>query len=265
MYDDHKQMAFLLDMTKCIGCRSCQTSCKQWNNLSAEETSFFGGPGYQNPANLSASTYTLIKFHEVVENNVLKNWAFMKVQCQHCIEPSCVSACPSGTLQKQENGPVTYDDSKCIGCKSCSLACPFFIPKYQWDDVDPRIRKCDLCYSRIKEGLEPACAKACPTKATIFGDRDDLIMIAKKRLSDNPGKYYQHIYGLNEVGGTCVLSIAGIPLEEIFYPRDLASLSPARTAIPALSAISPSFLGIGAFLGVLAIIAERKNTIANEK
>ena len=264
MQDTTKQKAFLLDMTRCIGCRGCQTACKQWNNLKAEKTTFFGGPGYQNPSDLSGSTYTLIKYHEVIENNALTNWAFMKIQCQHCLDPACVSVCPEGALEKKENGPVTWHPSKCIGCKSCSMACPFGIPKYEGEGDNGRIRKCDLCFSRIEEGLEPACAKGCPVDAAIFGDRDDLILVAKKRLSDNPSKYHQHIYGLNEVGGTCVLSISGIPLEDMGYPKDLATISMASHTVPSLISITSPVIGLGAFLGAMAFIADRKNQIARE-
>lgn len=265
MEENRKQKAFLLDMTRCIGCRGCQTACKQWNNLKGEKTEFFGGEGYQNPANLSSSTFTLIKYHEVVENNALKNWVFMKVQCQHCISPACASACLVGALEKKDNGPVVWNPVRCIGCRYCMLACPYDIPKFEWYEINPEIRKCTFCYDRIEDGLIPACAKACPPEAILFGDRDSLLEIATQRISDNPGKYYNHIYGRDEVGGTCVLSISSIPLEEMGYPKDLETTPLSDRTSPTMNVIAPTAIGIGAFLGFFAILTNRKNRIAREK
>lgn len=212
-------MGFLIDNTKCMGCRACQTACKQWNNLSAEKTEFFGGPGYQNPKDLSDSTYTLIKFHEVIENNKIKDWGYWKKQCQHCIDPSCKVACPTGAIEKIAYGPVVWDDAKCLGCPLCKESCPFNIPRFG-DKLNPKIRKCTMCYDRLEEGIEPACAKACPTDATIFGKREDLLAIAEKRISSNPGVYHQYIYGKEEVGGTSIMYISGFPLEDTGYPNN---------------------------------------------
>ncbi|OFX61803.1 MAG: hypothetical protein A2046_03160 [Bacteroidetes bacterium GWA2_30_7] len=265
MENKTEQIALLLDNTKCIGCRGCQTSCKQWNNLSSEKTEFFGGAGYQNPANLSGSTYTLVKFHEVVEDDKLKDWVFWKTQCQHCINPACASVCLVGAIQKSENGPVVWDDSKCIGCRYCMLSCPYNIPKFEWDSVMPQIRKCFLCFDRIEQGQIPSCAKTCPTEAIMYGTRNELIEIAEDRLSSQPDKYYQHIYGLNEVGGTLILNISSIPLEEMGYPKNLTTEPLASRTATSISSISPVVVGLGAALGLFAIITNRKNEIAKQK
>ncbi|OFX18049.1 MAG: hypothetical protein A2033_19435 [Bacteroidetes bacterium GWA2_31_9] len=211
-------MGFLIDNTKCMGCRACQTACKQWNNLPAEKTVFFGGPGYQNPKDLSDSTFTLIKFREVIENNKIKDWGYWKKQCQHCIDPSCKAACTAKAIEKIAYGPVIWDEAKCItGCSLCKDACPFNIPRFG-DNHSTKIRKCTMCYDRIEQGIEPACSKACPTDATIFGELKDLLAIAEKRISSKPEVYHQYIYGKEEVGGTSVLYISGFPLEDIGYP-----------------------------------------------
>ncbi len=212
-------MGFLIDNTKCIGCRACQTACKQWNELPAEKTKFFGGEGYQNPKDLSGSTYTLIKFHEVIENDKLKDWGYWKKQCQHCLDPSCKYACPTGAIEKKEYGPVVWDDTKCLGCPDCREACPFDIPRFE-GNLNPKIRKCTMCYDRLEEGLEPACVKACPTGATIFGKREQLLSIAEQRLASEPQKYHQYIYGKDEGGGTTVLYISSFELEKIGYPNN---------------------------------------------
>lgn len=265
MEDNKKIKGLLIDTTKCIGCRGCQTSCKQWNNLPAEETEFFGGDVYQNPANLSGATYSLVKYHELVENNKFKNIIYRRVQCQHCFEPACASACLVSALKKNDNGPVTWDKSKCIGCRYCMLACPYNVPKYEWSSINPAIRKCTLCYDRIKEGLIPACAKTCPTKTIIFGDRDELLKTAEKRLKESPGKYYQHIYGKEEVGGTCVLNISGAPLELLDYPEQLTTESLGNRGASTMKAIPTFAIGLGAAAAVIAIIADRKNKVAESK
>lgn len=153
--------AVLVDLTRCIGCRGCQVSCKQWNEKKGLKTTFHGD--FSNPVKLNADTYTRIRFIEA-EAQGRPVWSFVKEQCFHCQNPACVSACPVGALQKSSTGPVTYDFDKCVGCRYCMLACPFGIPKYEWDKAsDPWVRKCGFCAERIAEGGVPACVKTCPT------------------------------------------------------------------------------------------------------
>ena len=135
-------------------------------------------------------------------------------------DPSCVSVCPVGAFTKTQAGPVTYNASKCMGCRYCMLACPFFVPKYEWNKTFPLVRKCDMCSDRVANGKQTACADACPTGATKFGDRDDLIAEAQQRIKANPGNYVHHIYGLNEVGGTSVLLLSSVPFEEFRFRTD---------------------------------------------
>lgn len=263
-----KQTSLLYDNTKCIGCRGCQVACKQWNELPAEKTSFFVGgadSGYQNPAHLSEYTYTLISYHEVVENDELAGWAFWKNQCQHCLDPACASACLVGAMHKTEEGPVVWDNHKCIGCRYCMLACPFNIPKFEWKKVIADIRKCNFCYDRIAAGLIPSCAKACPTKALIFGDREELLKIAKERLLNSPERYYQHIYGVEEAGGTCMLSISSVPLQKLGYPENVPMESLAKKAAFGMHTITPAVIGISAVLGVTAFIINRRIEMAKPK
>ncbi|MFC2117298.1 4Fe-4S dicluster domain-containing protein [Bacteroidota bacterium] len=265
--DTNKQKSFLLDNTKCIGCRACQVACKQWNNLLAEKTKFFGGPGYQNPANLSSSTFTLIRYHEVYKNGEMLGWVFAKHQCQHCISPACANACITGAMHKTEEGPVVWDEKKCIGCRYCMIACPYNIPKFEWSKVIADIRKCTFCQDRILEGLPPSCSKACPTGAILYGERGDLIKIAERRLKKNPEKYHQHIYGLTEVGGTCVLNISSIPLEDFNpgYPENLLKEAIGSKITSFMKSISPVAIGLGAALGITALIYNRKKEIAEMK
>jgi formate dehydrogenase iron-sulfur subunit len=130
----------------------------------------------------------------------------------HCLNPACASACPVAALQKTKEGPVVYDPSRCMGCRYCMVACPFGVPTYEWDSPTPRVRKCEMC-ARRPGG--PACAEACPTGATITGEREVLLAEARARLAQDPQAYFPYIYGEKEAGGTSVLIIG---------PQDPASL-----------------------------------------
>src|SRR4030042_1560220 len=169
--------AVLHDATKCIGCRACQVACKQWNDLPGDETTNRGT--YENPPQLNAHTFTKIRFNEL-ENDGKFYWVFTKLQCMHCEHPACAEACLVGALRKTEDGPVIYDDRRCIGCRYCMVACPFSIPCFEWDKPTPWIRKCVFCADRLSAGWEPACVKTCPTGALRFGEREELIVEARE-------------------------------------------------------------------------------------
>ena len=168
--------AILTDITKCIGCLECVSACKQVNDLGMETPRT-----WQKNDGLSADNWTSIL--QKPDNH------YVRKQCRHCLEPACVSSCPVGALRKTPEGAVIYDSGKCLGCRYCMMSCPFGIPRYDWDKTVPYIRKCILCYPRLKEGKQPACTEVCPTGATIFGDRDKLIAEAHLRIKENPGKY----------------------------------------------------------------------------
>ncbi|HEY3366060.1 MAG TPA: 4Fe-4S dicluster domain-containing protein [Symbiobacteriaceae bacterium] len=214
----------LIDLTKCMGCRGCQVACKQWNDLPAEKTSY--NQEFTNPQNRSAYTWTLVEFHTTTyEEKTLST--FTKTQCLHCEHPACESVCIAGAIKKQENGAVTIDADKCIGCRYCQVACPFHVPKYQYDKLFPKMQKCTMCFDRISSGMKPACAATCPQGAILFGDREELLKTAKARIAKNKTKYLDHIYGEHEVGGTAVMYLSGVPL-------NLTALNPnvADEAVP---------------------------------
>ena len=203
--DPDQGAAMLFDATRCVGCRSCETACKEWNKLPAETTP---------PTETTASTWTLIKRFQDDENE-----SFRKVQCLHCLHPACVAVCTVGALRKTKAGPVVYDADKCIGCRYCQYGCPYGVPKFQWDEALGLIGKCTFCADRLTAGLSPACAEACPTNALTFGTRVDMLKQAYSRIQQEPDRYINHVYGETEGGGTSVLFLSAIPFEQIGLPK----------------------------------------------
>ena len=257
-------IAVLYDANRCIGCRGCQVACKQWN----ENDEFIPAPtdeigvqsnnwgSYENPPQLSARTWTKIRFTELDHNGEF-HWVFTKLQCMHCEHPACVAACPVGALQKTAEGPVVYDDDKCIGCRYCMVACPFGIPTFEWDKPLPWIRKCTLCADRLGEGWEPACVKTCPTNALKLGEREELIIEARERIAASPDKYVNHIYGENEVGGTSWLYLSPVPFEKLGFPNlgtEPVTVNPAR----AMGAVPPVLLGVAAAMSGIYWLTKRR-------
>lgn len=181
---------------RCTACRACQIACKNWNQLPGTKTMNQGS--FENPVDLAFSTYTKIKFNEYDKDYGIK-WLFLKKQCLHCTEATCMIVCPSeGALYKTPEGAVAFNPDRCIGCKYCVMTCPFEIPKF--NEATQKIGKCHLCTERIAHGLIPACAYACPTKSIVYGDRDTLIAEAK-------AKGAAYIYGENELKGLHVMFV----------------------------------------------------------
>jgi formate dehydrogenase beta subunit len=196
--------AMLLDVSKCMACRACQVACKQWNQLPAEKTHFTGT--YQNPPRLSAKTWTLINFVEPEEGET--RWLFRKQQCLHCSDATCVNVCPTGAARKREDGIVVIDQDICTGCKYCVESCPFRTP--QFDCKTGTVKKCKMCLDRVTNGLEPACAKACPTGAVSYGEREKMLQMARERqevLKKEKPEYTVRIYGEKELGGMGVMYV----------------------------------------------------------
>ena len=212
--------AMLYDSTRCIGCRGCQVACKSWNEQPARPSTFFAGPGYQNPADLASTSWTVITYSEV-ERHGRVDWVFGKLQCMHCNSPSCASACPVEALVKTELGPVIYKADRCIGCRYCQFSCPFIVPRYEWEKPVPFITKCTMCFDRVSNGGVPACVKVCPTRAMAFGDRDEMIREAEARIASAPSEYLHHIFGRDEAGGTCVLHLSSVSFDKLRYQADV--------------------------------------------
>lgn len=196
--DTSRLMGMLYDATLCVGCKACMSACNEANGIEQEK-----GAIWSDDVDLSARAKNVIKYYEGPEGN-----SFMKMQCMHCIEPACASACMLGALQKNEEGVVKWNGDLCVGCRYCQVACPFNVPKFEWHSAAPRIVKCELCEHRTKEGKLPACVEVCPREAVIYGRRDDLLKEAKRRIAENPGKYHPRVFGEEDGGGTQVLYLA---------------------------------------------------------
>jgi formate dehydrogenase iron-sulfur subunit len=241
--------AILFDSTLCIGCKLCEQACAERNHL---------------PYNEDIGVETRQSAHKLTV--VLeREGRFMRRLCMNCEDPSCASVCPVGAFTKSADGPVTYDESKCMGCRYCMLACPFGVPKYEWDSVLPRVRKCDMCADRVAAGGVTACTEVCPTGATKFGNRDAMLAEARQRLRDNPGQYVAHIYGEEEVGGTSVLLLSSAPFEQFGYPGDLAHEPLPMLTYRVLSRI-PDLVALGGLvLGGIWWITNRREAVARDE
>ncbi|MDP2207202.1 MAG: 4Fe-4S dicluster domain-containing protein [Bacteroidota bacterium] len=240
------QKGILIDITKCIGCQQCVSACKIQNNLpDTEETK------------LSITAYTVVEEKEE---------RYVRRMCMHCKYPTCESVCPVGAFEHTKEGAVLYHAEKCIGCRYCMMACPFQAPRYEWASRTPQIQKCKLCIERITIGKETACTEACPVGATIFGDYNDILRIARQTVSAEPDKYVNHIYGENEVGGTSILYISDVPFEKLGFKTNLGTQKLPELTWSALSKI-PSVVAVGGTLlyGIWWITNRRKEVIEFER
>jgi len=234
--------ALLIDITKCIGCQACSIACKTGHNQ----------PGDPEPT-LSATAFTAVE---------PRGDKFVRRLCLHCEDPSCASVCPVGAIMKTAQGAVRYDGHKCIGCRYCMIACPFSVPRYEWQKLAPYVVKCDMCAQRVIAGQQTLCAEACPTGATTFGDREAMLMEAHKRIAENPNTYVPRIYGEKEVGGTSVFYISDVPFEKLGFTEP-----PLNQPMPTLSAAAlgevPTVVTIGgSLLAGLYWFTQRRREVA---
>jgi formate dehydrogenase iron-sulfur subunit len=238
--DNSLQYAMLIDTTRCNGCQACERACSEKNGLPAPETK--PEAGYVRKTGPEALT--------VVNATATDNKAviFSKIQCMHCDQPACVSACLVNAMYKTPEGPVIWREDKCMGCRYCMIACPYDVPQFEYGSINPRIRKCVMCYDRIDAGKMPACSEACPQEAILFGRRGDLLDIARKRIYDHPADYVRHIYGENEVGGTNMLYLASVPFDQLGFRTHLGTTPyPEYTktflySVPLALLLAPSFM-----------------------
>ncbi len=274
-------LGLLYDATLCIGCKACVAACKQANNNPAEFSTV--DHLWDTPLDTSGYTFNIIKMYRNgtmdVKDQETNGYSFMKISCMHCADPSCVSACPVSAMTKDPvTGVVGYDPDSCIGCRYCVAACPFGIPKYQYDSPTGRIGKCELCRHRTKDGHYSACAEVCPTGATLYGKTSDLLVEAKRRLALKPGsltkiprgkiggpdqsyeapvgKYLPHVYGEKEYGGTQVLKLSGVNFQKVGLP-DLPENAAAALSETIQHTLYGNLIMPFAVLGAMAYVAKR--------
>jgi formate dehydrogenase iron-sulfur subunit len=219
-----QRMGFFTDTTTCIGCKACEVACKQWNDLPSDGGEFRKGGSYDHTRELNASTWRHVRFVELAESDTrpvdfaahsevdlvavaeeyqtpfagFGDWVFMSDVCKHCTNAGCLDACPTGALIRTEFGSVVLQPDVCNGCGYCIPSCPFGV--VDRDQIDGRAGKCTLCYDRLEDGLEPACAKSCPTDSIQFGPYEEMLDVAARRVSTLHGRGVEsaYLYGAHD-------------------------------------------------------------------
>lgn len=255
----------LVDTVVCIGCRKCEWACNDENELPTQELKAFEDKSvFAKHRRPDKAAYTVV--NKFTDPAATEKQFTMKVQCMHCNDPACASACIVGALKKETSGPVTYDAWKCIGCRYCMVACPFQIPAYEYNNaLDPQVRKCTFCYDRItKDGKKPACVSICPNEALTFGTREQLLDVAYQRMQNFPERYTQHVYGEHEAGGTSWLYLAPCDFKQTELPKLSDEVIPHKTE-SIQHGIFKSFLPPLALYGLLGLIMYTKRHDADEE
>ncbi len=255
----------LTDLTTCVGCRSCEKACNEANNLPKPAVPFDDASVFNRTRRPDAHAYTVVNRYENPKDKSTP--VYRKIQCNHCKEPACASACPIHAYSKTPEGAVKYNPDLCFGCRYCMVACPFYVPAYDYESaLEPKIVKCTMCYdTRVKHGKITACAEACPAGAITFGKREDLIKIARTRIEKNPDKYIDHIYGEHEAGGTNWMYISGVPFDQLGYPSSVPMKPPIELTKGFLSSVPLVFTIWPALFGMLYSAVRHRDELDEEK
>jgi formate dehydrogenase iron-sulfur subunit len=237
-------MGVLVDMTRCIGCRSCEAACNAEQGLPPPSRPFsdqavFTEEKHGQKRRTDENCYTVVNRYDPPGQN---HPLYRKIQCNHCQEPACLTSCFVNAYTKTPEGAVIYNPDVCVGCRTCMVACPFYIPTFRYSSAfSPRIMKCVFCYdTRLVHHRPPACVEACPQEALTFGRRDELIKIARRRIETSPARYVDHIYGEYEAGGTSWLYLSSVPFGEVGF----------NTAVPD----EPILDSVKNFLGIVPMV-----------
>ena len=241
------EVAKLIDVSKCIGCKACQSACLEWNDL-RQEVGFNHG-GYDNPLDLTPEMFTVMRFTEWVNPDTQNlEWLIRKDGCMHCEDPGCLKACPApGAIVQYSNGIVDFVHENCIGCGYCVKGCPFNIPRIS--KVDNKAYKCTLCSDRIAVGQGPACQKACPTQAIVFGTKEDMKKWADARIKDLKSRGFQNA-GLYDPPG-----VSGTHVMYVLHHADKPEIYADLPANPRISPIVELWKGLTRYAGLTAMAA----------
>ena len=251
-----EEVGVLVDLTRCVGCRSCENACRIRQGFAPLPAANFGyGPG---DGKLTFQSRTFVDFPTVKTETGADRRVPVKRQCMHCVDPTCVSVCPVAALEKTPRGSVIYREQLCIGCRYCILACPFNVPRYEWDSaLTPRVNKCDFCDDRVAAGLSPACVAACPTGTLKLGKRSAILQEARERLSAQP-KRYASIFGDLVVGGTSWIYLSDIPMDDLGFRTDLPKAALPPLTWKMLSKVPFIVIGLGLLLSGVFRLRSRK-------
>lgn len=257
----------LVDLNRCIGCRSCEAACNREQGLPEPENPFtddsvfeLGEHGLNRRTD--ATAYTVVQRYTFPGQD---HPLFKKVQCNHCLEPACLTSCFVNAYTKTPEGAVIYNPDVCVGCRTCMIACPFYIPTFNYKSgLHPRIRKCIFCYdTRLQYGKPPACVEACPQEALLFGKRDALIKKARRRIEKKPDLYQDHIYGEFEAGGTSWLYLSPVSFDKVGFNSDIPD-EPVLDGVKNFLGIVPMVLTIWpALFAGFHLLATRKEMKTN--
>ncbi|MFC1669514.1 4Fe-4S dicluster domain-containing protein [Spirochaetota bacterium] len=257
----------LIDTTVCIGCRRCEWACKEQNKMPNRKIEAYDNKEvFESMRRPTDTAYTVVNKYPNPKNP--KRPYFVKVQCMHCNEPACVSACIVGAFTKDEKtGAVIYDSWKCIGCRYCMVACPFQVPAYEYSNVlTPKVQKCVFCFDEIKKGKKPSCVAICPVETMTYGKRKDLVKIAHERIKKYPKRYVNHIYGEHEVGGTSWMYLSGKSMHDMDMIKMGKRPIPSYTE-PVQHAIFKHFIppvALFAFLGSIMWLFKKRDDKMNK-
>lgn len=255
--DPKEFVGILVDTTRCIGCRACEMACGEANGMFVPDVANDGA--LEEHRTTDDKQWTVVNRYETEKGDV-----FVKTQCMHCYQAGCTAACPTVAMEQTKRGPVKWNSGRCIGCRFCMVSCPFNMAKFEYHEWNPKIQKCNLCFERVEQGQKPACVKACPTDALMFGTRVKNLEIARHRIYSHPDKYVHQIYGENEVGGTGYIYLSAVPFEQIGFRPDLGKTPYPEYTKEFLYAVPMVLFGVPAFLLGLNALANDSQAASEE-
>jgi Fe-S-cluster-containing dehydrogenase component len=247
-------VGILVDTTRCIGCRACEIACAEEHDLFVPDV--VNDDAFEQVRKTSEKQWTVVNKFETEKGDV-----FVKRQCMHCYQAACAIACPTEAMKQTDHGPVIWRGNKCIGCRFCMVSCPFEMPKFEYNEWNPKLQKCTMCFERLEEGQKPACVSACPTDALMFGTRVKNLEIARHRIYSYPEQYVHHIYGEHEVGGTGYIYLSAVPFDQIGFRTDLGKKAYPEYTKEFLYAVPMILFGVPAFLLGLNALADANRSV----